>query len=179
VVGIVNPGRLAIGDTLYAGQRVRYTPIPQFPAERFAYLRPADGHHKRFDEAVRQLEEEGLMQVFLPTSGGRLPIIGVVGPLQFDVVKARLQSEYGIQSAIENLPYVAARWPLYEPAATTGLTLATFGALTVRDRLDREVILFESDWALQYVQEKNPHVALKDSTALALDAASQPGLGEA
>jgi peptide chain release factor 3 len=178
VVGIVNPGRLAIGDTLYAGPRVRYAPIPQFPAERFAYLRPADGHHKRFDEAVRQLEEEGLMQVFLPTSGGRQPIIGVVGPLQFDVVKARLQSEYSIQCSIESLSYVAARWPVYDPTATTGLTLATFGALAVRDRLDREVILFESDWALQYVQEKNPHVTLKDSTALAIESTSRPSRGE-
>jgi peptide chain release factor 3 len=178
VDGIVNPGRLAIVDTLYSGPRVRFAPIPQFPAERFAYLRPADGHHKRFDEAVRQLEEEGLMQVFLPRSGGRQPIIGVVGPLQFDVVKARLQSEYGIQCSIEGLPYVAARWPVYDQTATTGLTLATFGALAVHDRLDREVILFESDWALQYVQEKNPHVALKDSTALATESTSRPGPGK-
>ena len=163
VVGVVNPGRLGIGDTLYAGQRVRYAPIPQFPAERFAYLRPADGRHKRFDEAVRQLEEEGLMQVFTPTTGVRHPIIGVVGPLQFDVVEARLQSEYGVRCSVDALPHVAARWPVRDPAGTTRLTLTTSGALTVRDRLDREVILFESAWELGYVQENNPHVQFRDS----------------
>ena len=104
VVGLVNPGRLAIGDTLYAGRPVRYPPIPQFPAERFAYLRPIDVRHKRFDEAVSQLEEEGLMQVFMPQSGLRHPIIGVVGPLQFDVVEARLASEYGIHCASSRCP---------------------------------------------------------------------------
>jgi peptide chain release factor 3 len=163
VVGIVNPGRLAIGDTLYAGQKVRFAPIPQFPAERFAYLRPTDGRHKRFDEAVRQLEEEGLMQVFTPKTGLRHPIIGVVGPLQFDVVEARLQSEYGTRCSIEPMAYVAARWPVLDPKSTKGLTLTTSGVLVVRDRLDREVILFESAWQLQYIQTNNPHVQFKDS----------------
>ena len=118
VVGLVNPGRLAIGDTLYAGRKVRYPPIPQFPAERFAFLRPADVRHKRFDEAVRQLEEEGLMQVFIPQTGLRHPVIGVVGSLQFDVIEARLQSEYGIRCVLEPLPHVAARWPVPESAQT-------------------------------------------------------------
>jgi peptide chain release factor 3 len=162
VVGIVNPGRLAIGDTLYAGQRVRFAAIPQFPAERFAYLRPTGGRHKRFDAAVSQLEEEGLMQVFTPQTGVRHPIIGVVGSLQFDVVEARLQSEYGIQCSIDALPYVAARWPVRDPA-DAGTTLAGSGSATVRDRLDREVILFESAWELRYVQEKNPRVNFRDS----------------
>jgi peptide chain release factor 3 len=163
VVGIVNPGRLAIGDTLYAGRAVRYPPIPQFPAERFAYLRPADGRHKRFDEAVRQLEEEGLMQVFAPTTGLRHPIVGVVGPLQFDVVEARMQTEYGIRCTLEPLPHVAARWPASGGAGPASLKLSTSGALRVRDRLDREVILFESPWELRYAQENNPDVEFKDS----------------
>jgi peptide chain release factor 3 len=158
VIGLVNPGRLAIGDTLYAGRRVRYPPIPQFPAERFAYLRPVDVRHKRFDEAVRQLEEEGLMQVFVPQSGLRHPIIGVVGPLQFDVVEARLRSEYGIPCVIEALPHFAARWPVSDTLDTRPLALTTSGALTVKDRAGRDVILFESPWELRYVQEANPHV---------------------
>jgi peptide chain release factor 3 len=163
VIGLVNPGRLAIGDTLYAGTPVRYAPIPQFPAERFAYLRPADVRHKRFDEAVRQLEEEGLMQVFAPQAGLRHPIIGVVGPLQFDVVEARMQSEYGIPCVIDTLPHVAARWPVTDGADATPLTLTTSGTLTVKDRAGRDVILFESPWELRYVLERNPHVQFRDS----------------
>ncbi|MGE0451771.1 MAG: peptide chain release factor 3, partial [Vicinamibacterales bacterium] len=163
VVGIVNPGRLAIGDTLYAGTRVRYAAIPQFPAERFAYLRPAEGRHKRFDEAVRQLQEEGLMQVFTPKVGIRHPIIGVVGPLQFDVVEARLQSEYGIRCTIEAMPHVAARWPIREKTDTGRLTLPPSGVLSVEDQRDHDVLLFESAWELRYAQERNPQVEFKDS----------------
>jgi peptide chain release factor 3 len=102
------------------------------------------------------------MQVFTPRTGLRHPIIGVVGPLQFDVVEARLQSEYGIRCSIEALPHVAARWPVRDLKDATSVTLTTSGALTVRDRLDREVILFESAWELRYAQENNPHVEFKE-----------------
>ena len=163
VVGLVNPGRLAIGDTLYADRPVRYPPIPQFPAERFAYLRPTDVRHKRFDQAVRQLEEEGLMQVFVPETGLRHPIIGVVGPLQFDVIEARLRSEYGIRSVLEPLPHVAGRWPVPESPTAKPLALTTSGVLTAKDRLGRDVVLFESPWELRYVMENNPQIHFHDS----------------
>ena len=163
VVGLVNPGRLAIGDTLYAGRRVRYPPIPQFPAERFAFLRPADVRHKRFDEAVRQLEEEGLMQVFIPQTGLRHPVIGVVGSLQFDVIEARLQSEYGIRCVLEPLPHVAARWPVPESAQTRPIALTSSGVMTIKDRQGRDVLLFESAWELRFVTDANPTVRMLDS----------------
>jgi peptide chain release factor 3 len=163
VIGLVNPGRLAIGDTLYAGRTVQFPPIPQFPAERFAYLRPAEMRHKRFDEAVRQLEEEGLMQVFIPQIGLRHPIVGVVGSLQFDVIDARMQAEYGMRTSIEPLPHIAARWPVPEPGATRGVSLTSSGAIVVKDRHDRDVILFESAWELRYITENNPHYRFLDS----------------
>lgn len=163
VIGLVNPGRLAIGDTLYSGRKLKYPPIPQFPAERFAYLRPADVRHKRFDEAVQQLEEEGLMQVFTPQTGLRHPIVGVVGSLQFDVIEARLQSEYGIRATLDTLPHVAARWPLPEPGNTKPLALTTSGALSLKDRQGRDVVLFESVWELRFVSQANPGFRFVDS----------------
>jgi peptide chain release factor 3 len=162
VVGLVNPGRLAIGDTLYAGRAVEYPPIPQFPAERFAYLRPTDMRHKQFDEAVRQLEEEGLVQVFMPLHGPRHPILGVVGALQFDVVEARLESEYGIKGRIEALPHVAARWPVADGGELPALKLPSTGVLSATDRRQRTVLLFQSTWELRYTAESNPNVRFLD-----------------
>ena len=159
VVGVVNPGRLSIGDTLYAGTPVRFAGIPRFPAENFAILRPSDMRLKKFDEAVRQLEEEGLMQVYFPTAGIRHPIVGVVGPLQFDVVEARLQTEYGLRCVLDRLPHTAARWPMPRPGAAP-LTIATAATITAEDRHGRTVILFENDWELRYVAEKNPDIEL-------------------
>jgi peptide chain release factor 3 len=162
VVGLVNPGRLAIGDTLYAGTAVRFPPIPQFPAERFATLRPGDVRHKRFDEAINQLAEEGLLQVFMPQSGFRHPVVGVVGALQFDVIAARLKAEYGIECTVDQLPYVAARWPVPTKKEAAALTLPLSGVLAVKDRRDRDVVLFASDWELRYCAERNPDVTFRE-----------------
>ena len=156
VVGVVNPGRIAIGDTLYAGRRLEYPPIPQFPSEQFAYLRPGEIRHKRFDEAVTQLSEEGLVQVFMPVHGTRHPIVGVIGSLQLDVVQARLQAEYGIACTVDRLPHVAARWPVVSDGAT--LSLPTSGVIQVVDTHGREALIFEAEWVLRYTAEKNPKV---------------------
>jgi peptide chain release factor 3 len=161
VVGIVNPGRIAIGDTLFAGRRLEYPPIPQFPSEQFAYLRPGEIRHKRFDEAILQLAEEGLLQVFLPVHGARHPIVGVIGSLQLDVIQARMQSEYGIPCTIDRLPHIAARWPLPREGAT--LSLPTSGVLQTVDRQGRPVLIFEAEWVLKYTIEKNPKVEFRDT----------------
>jgi peptide chain release factor 3 len=163
VVGLVNPGQLAIGDTLYAGRAVRYPPIPPFPAERFATVRPIDARHKRFDEAINQLAEEGLLQVFVPRTGPRHPIVGVVGALQFDVIETRLRSEYGISSHLEPLPHVAARWPIPKRSDAPAVRLPVTGAMPVFDRDNREVVLFQTDWELRYSAETNPDVEFRES----------------
>jgi peptide chain release factor 3 len=161
VVGIVVPGRIAIGDSLCQGRRVVFPPIEQFPPEQFAYLRPSEGRHKRFDDAVTQLAEEGLLQAFMPTIGVRFPIVGVIGALQLDVIAARMSSEYGIPSVVDRLPHVAARWPIVPPGET--LHMPTMGVLDAVDRQGRQVLVFESDWALRYTADKNPRVDFKNT----------------
>src|SRR6186713_1784342 len=161
VVGVVNPGRIAIGDTLFSGKRLEYPHIPQFPSEQFAALRPGEIRHKKFDEAVLQLAEEGLLQVFMPIHGTRNPIVGVIGSLQLDVIEARMASEYGIPCTIDRMPHVAARWPVVEKGAS--LTLPTSGVLQVVDSHKREALIFEADWVLRYTMEKNPGVRFLDT----------------
>ena len=161
VVGIVLPGRIAIGDTLGDDKSVAFPAIEQFPPEQFAYLRPSEGRHKRFDDAVAQLAEEGLLQAFMPTHGQRFPIIGVIGALQLDVIAARMGTEYGIPCVIDRLSHVAARWPIVPPGET--LTVPTMGVLDAVDRLGRQVLVFESEWAIRYTTEKNPKVDFKNT----------------
>ncbi len=161
VVGVVNPGRIAIGDTLYARHPVQFPPIPQFPAEQFAYVRPGEMRHKRFDEAIEQLGEEGLLQVFYPKIGVRHPIIGVIGGLQFDVIQARLSSEYGIECTIDRMAHVAARW--IETPAPDSVQLPMSGVLRVVDRHGRDALIFNSNWELRFTIEKNPDVVFKDT----------------
>ena len=159
VVGLVNPGKFAIGDTLHNGVPVRYPPVPRFAAEHFATLRLDGTRHKQFDEGVRQLEEEGLMQVVFPLGGRREPILGVVGALQFDVITARLSAEYGVTCAAVPLQYSAARWVVRE-GEPRRLKLPPGGVLEAVDRRERPVLLFESEWDLNYTSRENPDVQL-------------------
>ena len=86
ILGLVNPGQFAIGDTVHTGQPLKFQGVPRFPAEHFGRVRLKDTRYKQFDEGLKQLEEEGLMQVFYTASGRREPIVGVVGQLQLDVI---------------------------------------------------------------------------------------------
>jgi peptide chain release factor 3 len=156
IIGLVNPGQLAIGDTLHSGPPLQFPDLPRFPAEHFARIRMRNARHKQFDEGIRQLEEEGLMQVFY-TEGRREPIVGVVGALQYDVVVSRLRKEYDVAADVEPTGHTAARWL----GTFTGPTPSLPGqSLAAVDRRGRSVLLFDSAWALQYFERQHPDVPL-------------------
>ena len=155
IIGLVNPGRFLIGDTLHSGPTLRFPDLPRFPAEHFGRIRSKDTRYKQFDEGVKQLEEEGLMQVFFLSAGRREPIIGVVGALQYDVIASRLKNEYGVMAEIQPVEYAAARWfgsaDVPSPGGSNVMAV---------DRHDRDVILFESEWGLRYFERHHPDVVL-------------------
>ena len=105
VVGLVNPGLFAIGDTLCAGEPVQFTPVPRFPPECFARIENrSTGRHKQFHAGLAQLEEEGAIQVLFSIDGAREPILAAVGDLQLDVTAARLRGEYGVEADVQPAP---------------------------------------------------------------------------
>jgi peptide chain release factor 3 len=154
IVGLVNPGQFAIGDTLHTGPALRFPELPRFPAEHFGRIRSKDARYKQFDEGIRQLEEEGLMQVFYLASSRREPMIGVVGALQYDVIASRLKNEYGVSAEIEPQGYAAARWLGNSPPPLGGASMMAV------DSQNRRVILFTSEWELRYVERHHPDVVL-------------------
>jgi peptide chain release factor 3 len=170
ILGLVNPGQFAIGDTLHTGDPLRFVGVPRFPAEHFGRARLQDTRYKQFDEGLRQLEEEGLMQVFFLTTGRREPIIGVVGALQFDVIASRLRSEYGVEAEVEPSSFVAARW-----LADPNVKLPPLGGANAVgvDRQERRVILFGSAWELQYFERQHPGVELLAESPVADPAAKR------
>ena len=160
VIGLPNPGKFAIGDTLYAGTPVHYPPVPRFPPEHFGRARLLDQRSKQFEAGVVQLEEEGLMQVVFPVHGRREPILGVVGPLQLDIVEARLRQEYGVECKIDQISYVAMRWVKADAKQLSEIENRSSGVLRAVDRHERPVLLFESPWHLSYMQQQNPELEL-------------------
>jgi len=157
IIGLVNPGHFAIGDTLHSGAPLRFLDLPRFPAEHFGRVRLKDTRYKQFDDGLEQLEEEGLMQLFYVAAGRREPIVGVVGALQFDVITSRLRTEYGVAAEIEPAGYSVARW-LEGPARPTPSLGA--GSAVAMDRRERRVLLFGSEWELQYFERHHPDVPL-------------------
>ena len=163
IIGLVNPGQFAIGDTVHNGAPVRFLDFPRFAPEHFGRVRLQDTRYKQFDEGLKQLEEEGLMQVFYVARNRREPVIGVVGALQFDVITSRLRSEYGVAVVIEPAPYAAARWQIDHARSTPAPGGA--GAIAL-DHLGRRVLLFESEWALGYFERQHPDLKLQAEAAL-------------
>jgi len=160
IIGIFDPGHFRIGDTLIStNRRFEFDPIPVFAPENFARVEPKDSmKRKQFVKGVEQLSQEGAVQLYKqPGIGTETYIMGVVGILQLDVIEYRLKSEYGVDIIRTPLNYTLARWvrseadPAFDPAA---LTLTSTSCL-VLDRDDEPVILFESEWAVNWTVEHN------------------------
>ena len=161
VVGLPNNGDFAIGDTLCRGRLIRFQPIPRFQPEHFALLRnTSKDKQKQFAKGLRQLEAEGAVQVLYNLNAFRRePILAVVGQLQFDVVQARLDSEYGVSSDIERLPYTLARWIEIPDGAPSPEPIHE-QAILARDSAGGLVALFTSKIYLNFFGEKYPGLRL-------------------
>jgi peptide chain release factor 3 len=110
IIGIPNRGTIALGDALTEGESLRFGGLPFFAPELFRRVELASPMKaKQLKVGLRQLGEEGAIQIFHPFAGGGL-ILAAAGGLQFDVAMHRLQHEYGVDMRLIPAPYVAARW---------------------------------------------------------------------
>ena len=168
IVGLVGHSEFGIGDTLSQDGDVTYHEIPRFAPECFAYLvNPNPSKFKQFRQGLDQLLQEGVVQVFhLRDSDQRIPLLAAVGPLQFEVVQYRLESEYGATSRLETVPWEIVKWLRAgtEPAELKALKLPT-GCRVAYDADDQPVVLFPSTWTLNYFIQQNPEATLFDLSA--------------
>jgi peptide chain release factor 3 len=158
VVGIPNHGTLSVGDTLTEGSARRVTGIPNFAPEIIRRVRSVDAMKaKRLAKALNDLAEEGVTQVFRPMIGADW-LVGVVGPLQIEVLAARIESEYGVPIEFEPAGYDTARWVSAEdPLELKRFTTDNRGVLAV-DRAEAPVFLARSAWELQRLEKLWPSI---------------------
>ena len=110
IIGLHNHGTIQIGDTFTQGESLKFAGIPNFAPELFRRIRLRDPlKQKQLLKGLVQLSEEGAVQVFRPLQNNDL-IVGAVGVLQFDVVVARLKSEYNVEAIYEGVNVATARW---------------------------------------------------------------------
>ncbi|HUF62935.1 MAG TPA: peptide chain release factor 3 [Verrucomicrobiales bacterium] len=166
VVGIVGNQDFCIGDTLSEDASIAFDEIPRFSPECFAHIHnTSSATSKRFREGLDQLLREGVAQAFaIEKSIARIPLLGAVGPLQFEVLQYRLESEYGAECRIEAAHWTVARWVRMPsgPARPQDLILP-IGATLAYDAGKALVILLSNAWSLGYLTEKNPQIELSDT----------------
>lgn len=155
IIGIPNPGFLLLGDTLTTGKRVEYAEVPAFTPEIFASLTNYDSSRfKHYDKGVLQLAAEGLVELYSdPRSDTKQYILGAIGMLQFEVVKFRLEAEYGVKTDFGVMSQRLIRWFEGDLGELTGVYLPT-GCKRVLDSEGRTAFLFGSEYEVGNLQGK-------------------------
>jgi peptide chain release factor 3 len=158
IVGIHDPGAFKIGDTLTEGEAVHFVGIPVFAPEHFCRVVLTDPlKSKQLTKALNQLSEEGAVQVFRPITSTD-QYLGVVGPLQFDVVAYRVKAEYGVAMRFETLPYGVARWISSPKKDGLALFLKNNQYNICLDQHENPTILVDEPWRLRLLEERNPDI---------------------
>ena len=160
IIGLVNANALRVGDTLYDGEHVAYPAIATFAPEHFATANAADtGRAKQFRRGIEQLDQEGVVQVLRSDlRGDQSPVLAAVGPMQFEVVTARMESEFNAPLRLEPLSYTLARRTTPESAAL----LAGERGAEVLTRSDGTLLaLFVDKWRLASVVRAHPDIVLE------------------
>ena len=164
IIGVFDPGIFSIGDTLCSSnEKFEFEGIPTFAPEHFARVRQVDTmKRKQFIKGVNQIAQEGAIQIFQEYNTGMEEIIvGVVGVLQFDVLKYRLENEYKVDIRLEELPYEYIRWIENEDIDLNRL-VGTSDMKKIRDLKGRPLLLFINSWSVGMVLDRNEGLVLSE-----------------
>ena len=162
VVGIPNHGSLRIGDTLTEGEDITFVGVPSFAPEIIRRVRLTDAMKaKKLREALQQMSEEGVVQVFRPRDGAPA-LVGVVGMLQLDVLKARLDAEYSLPVDFEVSEFQLARWISSDDRKALDAFVAANGSGVADDVDGDPVFLARNQFYLDYTRERSEGIAFSN-----------------
>ncbi|MGH6761826.1 MAG: peptide chain release factor 3 [Phyllobacterium sp.] len=154
VVGIPNHGTLRIGDTLTEGEDLLFRGVPNFAPEILRRVRLDDAMKaKKLKEALQQMAEEGVVQLFLPDDGSPA-IVGVVGALQIDVLTERLKIEYSLPVGFEPARFTVSRWISADDPAELQRFINAHRADIAHDLDNDPVFLAQNVFSLNYEAER-------------------------
>ena len=165
IIGVFDPGLFSIGDTFTSAKTpFTYEGIPTFAPEHFARVRQVDTmKRKQFMKGITQIAQEGAIQIFQEFNTGMEEIIvGVVGVLQFDVLKYRLNNEYNVEIILENLPYEHIRWIENPTEVDINRITGTSDMKKVKDMRERPLLLFVNSWSVGMVLDRNEGLKLSE-----------------
>jgi peptide chain release factor 3 len=162
VVGIPNHGTLRIGDTFTEGEELAFLGVPNFAPEILRRVKLGDPMKaKKLKEALQQMAEEGVVQVFRPLDGAPA-LVGVVGPLQLDVLKVRLDGEYGLEIGFETPEFQLARWIACDDAKKLNDFVQANYSSVAEDLDGDKVFMARNQFTLDYTRERAPGLVFTD-----------------
>ena len=162
VVGIPNHGTLRIGDTFTEGEELAFLGVPNFAPEILRRVKLGDPMKaKKLKEALQQMAEEGVVQVFRPLDGAPA-LVGVVGPLQLDVLKVRLAEEYGLEIGFEQPEFQLARWLSAEDGKALDEFVQANYSSCAEDLDGDRVFMARNQFILDYTRERAPGIVFTD-----------------
>ncbi|MDR2889692.1 MAG: peptide chain release factor 3 [Lachnospiraceae bacterium] len=164
IIGVFDPGIFSIGDTIgLPGDQFCYEGIPTFAPEHFARVRQMDTmKRKQFVKGITQIAQEGAIQIFQEDNSGMEEIIvGVVGVLQFEVLKYRLENEYNVEIKLENLPYEHIRWVENKDTELDKI-IGTSDMKKIRDLKGNRLLLFINAWSVGMTLDRNKGLVLSE-----------------
>ncbi len=162
VVGLPNHGILRIGDTLTEGEDLVFRGVPSFAPEILRRITLGDAMKaKKLREALKQLAEEGVVQLFIPQDGSGA-IVGMVGALQLDVLATRLNAEYGLPVAYEMSRFTLCRWIGSEDKTALRNFIDAHGSSIALDIDGDPVFMAPSAYSLRYDSERHPQIVFSD-----------------
>ena len=117
---------------------------------------------KQFVKGITQIAQEGAIQIFQEFNTGMEEIIvGVVGVLQFEVLKYRLENEYNVDIRLEPLPYEYIRWVENKEIDMAKLT-GTSDMKKVKDMKGNPLLLFVNQWSIGMTLDRNEGLILSE-----------------
>ena len=164
IIGVFDPGIFSIGDTLtVANNKFNYEGIPTFAPEHFARVRQVDTmKRKQFMKGITQIAQEGAIQIFQEFNTGMEEIIvGVVGVLQFEVLKYRLENEYNVEIRMDSLPYEHIRWVESKDIDVSKI-IGTSDMKKVKDMKGNPLLLFVNSWSVGMTLDRNEGLVLSE-----------------
>ncbi len=171
ILALVGNYDFLIGDTLTSDSKIVYNEMPRFKPECFAYIFNSDtANIKRYRSGIEQLLKEGVAQAYdVHQSSQRVPLLGAVGPLQFEVMKARLENEYNVECRLETSPWTVAQWlrpKVADPEANKrdapNIQLPSGSSLAL-DQDDNWMALLPATYLVSILHDRNEAFEFSDS----------------
>jgi peptide chain release factor 3 len=162
VVGLPNHGTLRIGDTLTEGEDIIFKGVPSFAPEILRRVKLKDPMKaKKLREALQQMAEEGVVQIFLPQDGAPA-IVGVVGALQLDVLKERVDAEYGLPIDFDISQFNICRWISSDDREALAKFVDARPSSVANDLDGDPVFMAASAFSLKYDAERAPNIVFSE-----------------